>query len=422
MKNWNEIKAWRKGQRANLIAARGAFVPAQRKPWNERITALLESGFGVPPGAVVGFCWPYKNEFDARFAVRHWRERGAVAALPEVVEKARPLRFRKWWPGAPMAPGAYDILVPTGTEVLVPDVAIVPMNGFDDEGYRLGYGGGYFDRTLAALERRVLAIGVGFEALRLPTIYPQPHDIPMDFVVTEAGIRRAGGTKLERLDAANSAADAASILESRRLPRRRSPAATVTETPQTGAYSSPPCYAHEFDLYGIDDSTAKPRDEVLELLNLLLEAERAGAKVLAAFLNDYERDTPAWTQLAAVQRDEAKNCVILIDLIRRVNGRASTATGDFLRKALAVEGRIERLRFLNRGQDWVARRIGDALPKIERGFVRDALLAMRESHLLNIQACNALVETLEADPKEPGRKASRPPGFENQRQATGDQS
>jgi hypothetical protein len=339
-----------------------------------------------------------------------------------VLEKKQPMIFRLWTQATEMTSGIWDIPVPKDSETVVPDLVLAPVVGFDEARYRLGYGGGYFDRTLAALERRVLAIGIGFEALRLPTIYPQPHDIPMDFVVTEAGIHRAGGTKLAWLDAAKSAADAASMLESRRLPRRRSPVANVTETTQTGAYSSPPCYAHEFDLYGIDESPAIPRDEVLELLNLLLEAERAGAKVLAAFLNDYERDTPAWTQLAAVQRDEAKNCVILIDLIRRVNGRASTATGDFLRKALAVEGRIERLRFLNRGQDWVARRIGDALPKIERGFVRDALLAMRESHLLNIQACNALVETLEADPKEPGRKASRPPGFENQRQATGDQS
>jgi 5,10-methenyltetrahydrofolate synthetase len=408
MKNWNEIKAWRKAQRANLIAARGAFVPAQRKAWNERITALLESGFGVPPGAVVGFCWPYKGEFDARFVVRRWRDGGATAAMPEVAEKARPLRFRKWWPGVTMDPGVYGIPVPVGTDVLVPDIAIIPMNGFDDQGYRLGYGGGYFDRTLAALERRVLSIGVSFEALRMPTIHPQPHDIPMDFVVTEAGIHRAGGTKLERLDAAKSAANAASILESRRLPRRRSPAATVTETPQTGAYSSPPCYAHEFDLYGIDDSTAMPRDEVLELLNLLLEAERAGAKVIAAFLNDYERDTPAWTKLAAVQRDEAKNCAILIDLIRRLAGTPSTAIGDFLGKALAVEGRIERLRFLNRGQDWVARKIGEALPNIEQGFVRDALLAMRESHLLNIVACDALVATLGTDLKEAGRRATTP--------------
>ena len=82
------------------------------------------------------------------------------------------------------------------------------MNGFDESGYRLGYGGGYFDRTLAALDRRVLAIGVSFEMLRLPTIFPQSHDIPMDFVVTEGCIYRAGGDRLVRLDAAACAAEA----------------------------------------------------------------------------------------------------------------------------------------------------------------------------------------------------------------------
>lgn len=135
-----------------------------------------------------------------------------------------------------------------------------------------------------------------------------------------------------------------------------------------------------------------PAEELIGLLNVLLEAERAGAKVLAAFLNDYERGTPAWRQLAAVQRDEARNCAILMDLIRRVGGAPSTVTGDFLGKALAVKGRAARLQFLNRGQQWVARKINDALPRLEQDFVREALIAMHESHLLNIEACEALLE------------------------------
>ncbi|MGH8620950.1 MAG: 5-formyltetrahydrofolate cyclo-ligase [Burkholderiales bacterium] len=397
MKNWNEIKAWRKARRGELIAARGAFAPAQRKTWNQRITALLEAGFPVPPGMVVGFCWPYRGEFDARFAVRRWCDQGAVAALPAVIVMARPLQFRKWWPGAPMTPGVYDIPVPDGTEVLLPDMAVVPMNGFDEQGYRLGYGGGYFDRTLAALERRVLAIGVSFEALRLSTIHPQPHDIPMDFVVTEAGIHRAGGRKLALLDAAECAADARSLLESRGLPRQRGRSLIAAEaTWNATSYSSPACYAHEIAPNYSDESPTMPVVELVGLLNALLEAERAGAKVIAAFLNDYERDTPAWRQLAAVQRDEANNCAILIDLVRRMNGVSSKATGDFLGKALAVQGKAARLRFLNRGQNWVARKIGEALPRLDQDFVRRALVAMHESHLLNIEACDALAETLEA--------------------------
>lgn len=392
MNDWNEIKAWRKERRAELIARRVAFGDGERRGWNERVTALLEQVVPVTPGAVVGFCWPFRGEIDARFAVRYWRERGASAALPEVVEKAGPLRFREWWPGAPMKAGVYGIPVPDETRALTPDIAIVPMNGFDGRGYRLGYGGGYFDRTLAALERRVLAVGVSYEALRMPTIHPQAHDIPMDFVVTEAGARSAGGGALAPLDAAQCAAEMKSILERRGLPRQRGRARMAQEA----GYASPACSASEIapDYFG--KPLPMPVEEVIGLLNVLLEAERAGAKVLAAFLNDYGRDTPAWRQLAAVQRDEAKNCAILIELIHRLKGAPSAATGDFLGKALAVEGRAARLQFLNRGQGWVARKIAEALPHLGEDFVRDALSAMHESHLLNIEACEALVETLEA--------------------------
>ena len=391
--DWNEIKSWRKARRQELIAARAALDPRQRHDWNERITAVLESGFEVPAGAVVGFCWPHKGEFDARFAVRRWREGGAIAALPAVVDKKGPLQFRKWWPGAPMRNEVYDIPVPDGTEVLLPDIAIVPMNGFDGQGYRLGYGGGYFDRTLAALGRRVLAVGVAFEALRLDTIHPQPHDIPMDFVVTEAGIYRAGGRALARIEAAACAAEAKALMQERGLPRA---GASTAGASAAGSYSSPACYAHEIAPGYFGETATMPDDELVGLLNSLLEAERAGAKVLAAFLEEYERESPAWRQLAAVQRDEARNCAILLDLLRQVKGAPSAATGEFLGKALAVQGKAARLQFLNRGQQWVARKIGEALPRIAAPAVRAALAAMQESHLFNIEQCDALVETLQA--------------------------
>jgi 5-formyltetrahydrofolate cyclo-ligase len=392
VKDWNEIKAWRKTRRAELIALRATFGADERHHWNERVSVLLERIVPVAPDTVIGFCWPFKGEIDARFAVRHWRERGATAALPEVVAKAGPLQFREWWPGAPMKPGVYGIPVPDGTPALVPDIVIAPMNGFDGQGYRLGYGGGYFDRTLAALERRVLAIGVSYEALRLPTIYPQPHDIPMDFVVTEAGAMRAGSANLAPLDAEECAVEARALMGRRGLPRQRSQARTTSES----GYASPACSAHEIAPGYFGTVPPLSAEEVIGLLNVLLEAERAGAKVLADFLNDYERDTPAWRQLSIVQRDEAKNCAILIDLIRRLGGVPSAATGDFLGKALAVEGRAARLQFLNRGQGWVARKIAEALPGVKEDFVRDALSAMHESHLLNIEACDALAETLHA--------------------------
>ena len=214
---WQQIRAWRRQQRAALIARRAALPAAQRRQWSDAISACIESCFPLLAGMTVGFCWPYQGEFDARFAIRHLRERGATAALPAVVAKAGPLQFRKWWPGAPMTPGAYDIPVPDGTEPVAPEAVIVPMNGFDEQGYRLGYGGGYFDRTLAAAAPRPVAIGVSFEFARLPTIYPQPHDIAMDFVVTEAGAYAVAASRLLRVDAAECRERAQRLFAQRRL-------------------------------------------------------------------------------------------------------------------------------------------------------------------------------------------------------------
>lgn len=131
--------------------------------------------------------------------------------------------------------------------------------------------------------------------------------------------------------------------------------------------------------------------ELVEFLNTLLEAERAGAKVLAAFLDEYPRDSKAWNQLRQVQQDEAKNCAKLMDSIRSLGNVPSNSVGEFFNKALAVQGRAPRLVFLNRGQSWVARKISEALPRIPAGPVRKMLHEMGESHIVNIEACDALL-------------------------------
>jgi 5,10-methenyltetrahydrofolate synthetase len=239
--DWPRIRDWRKERRAELVARRTAVPAETLHQWNEAMTEAIVSGFPMLAGMTVGFCWPYKHEFDARFAIRRFRDGGATAALPAVVEKKGPLQFRQWWPGAPLKPGVYDIPIPDGTGIVLPDAAIVPMNGFDEQGYRLGYGGGYFDRTLALLSPRPLAIGVGFEFARLPTISPQPHDIPMDFVVTEAGVHAVAGSRLSRLGADECRVRAQRLCDERRLPRPR--------PSEGGGLSSPVCYASEFPGY-----------------------------------------------------------------------------------------------------------------------------------------------------------------------------
>ena len=111
-------------------------------------------------------------------------------ALPAVVEKTGPLEYRAWRPGEPLIDGVWNIPVPQKREIVVPDAVLAPLVGFDSQCYRLGYGGGYFDRTLAAISPRPLAIGVGFELSRIETIFPQPFDIAMDVIVTEVETRR----------------------------------------------------------------------------------------------------------------------------------------------------------------------------------------------------------------------------------------
>lgn len=238
---WLEIRQWRKDKRAELIAQRLALEPIRRRQMNAAISAHIEAGFVQLSNMTIGFCWPFKAEFDARFAIRHFRAAGAIAALPVVVARAAPLRFRKWWPGAPMGRGVYDIPVPDGTAEVLPDAAIVPMNGFDAQGYRLGYGGGFFDRTLDSISPPPLAIGVAFEFAGLPTIRPQPHDVPMDFVVTEAGIYVARDAQLVRISVDQCRDRVEKLCLQRGLPRPR--------TEAVAGYASPPCYAGEFPEY-----------------------------------------------------------------------------------------------------------------------------------------------------------------------------
>lgn len=185
-----DIKSWKAAQRKQLLARRVAVSDADRRLWDAAITEHLVAGFAQLARMTVGMYWPYQGEFDPRFAMHHFRQQGAQAALPQVVQKAHSLQFRVWWPGVAMTKGVYDIPVPVGTEVVLPDALLMPPVGFDAAGYRLGYGGGFYDRTLASINPRPLTIGVAYELSRLDTIHPQAFDLPMDYVVTERGIFR----------------------------------------------------------------------------------------------------------------------------------------------------------------------------------------------------------------------------------------
>jgi len=194
--NEQALKTWRTRLRAELVARRLAADPEYRSKWNAAIDAHLERLLTDVAGKIVAFCWPYQAEYDARSLILRLLARGARAALPVVVAPRQPMIFREWTPLTQMRPAVYDIPVPVDSPQVTPDIVLLAVAGFDDAGYRLGYGGGFFDRTLAAIAPQPMTIGVGFELARVPTIYPQPHDIPLDYIVTELGIQRRDNGQL----------------------------------------------------------------------------------------------------------------------------------------------------------------------------------------------------------------------------------
>jgi 5,10-methenyltetrahydrofolate synthetase len=181
-------RKWRRRERRRLTAARLALSEPAHREASAAIEAALLSR--LPPGSFspVAAYWPIRNEFDARPYLLRVIAAGGVAALPVVATPNAPLIFRRWTPDAPMAAGVWEIQHPAEGPEVTPAVLLIPLVGFDAACHRLGHGGGYYDRTLAALSPRPLAIGVGFELGRLATITPEPHDCPMDIIVTEAGV------------------------------------------------------------------------------------------------------------------------------------------------------------------------------------------------------------------------------------------
>jgi 5-formyltetrahydrofolate cyclo-ligase len=187
-----DVARWRRAERARLDAARRALPVAGRAALDNALAtgldALLARRFPDLAGRVVAGYWPIRGEPDLRRWLEGLRSRGAVVALPVIEARDAPLVFRRWDAGARLVRGHWNIPEPPPEAAPVdPDIALAPCLGWDRQGYRLGHGGGYFDRTLAV--RRPFAIGVALQAARLPTIYPQPHDIRLDAILTESGLQ-----------------------------------------------------------------------------------------------------------------------------------------------------------------------------------------------------------------------------------------
>ena len=185
------------------------------------IHAFLMEALDLQAPCVLGLCWPYRQEFDARPLAAHLRARGVRSALPVVCGPGLPLAFHHWWPGVAMDKGVYDIPVPRETEALLPDVLLVPPVGIDALGYRLGYGGGYFDRTLAAFARKPVCIATAFDLSRIASLQPQAHDVRMDFVVTESGIAQCLPDGMQALSATQLGSAVHNLFAERALPHNQ---------------------------------------------------------------------------------------------------------------------------------------------------------------------------------------------------------
>jgi 5-formyltetrahydrofolate cyclo-ligase len=179
----------RKALRRQMIRQRETMTPAEWEAASAQLSSNLETVLaqrGLPKlGQVVAFCWPVQNEPDIRPLMLKWRAAGIMVALPVVIAPGQPLVFRVWSPESKLEPDQYGIPTPTDGPLVTPNILLLPGNAFDDAGYRLGYGGGFFDRTLAVMTPRPLVIGLCFENARIADLKPESHDQAVDVVVTE---------------------------------------------------------------------------------------------------------------------------------------------------------------------------------------------------------------------------------------------
>lgn len=180
-----DTAGWRDRQRQQLRGLRRSVPATEREQLDAAIVRNLAAQLADRDTRCIAVYWPLPGEPDLKAWYEEARQAGVRLALPEVVGTDQPLIFRRWDLGAPLGLDALKIPCPAGAEVVTPDTIVAPCLGFDADRFRLGNGGGYYDRTLGNLPRRPCTIGVAYQRLLLPSIRPQPHDVPMDMVVTE---------------------------------------------------------------------------------------------------------------------------------------------------------------------------------------------------------------------------------------------
>lgn len=185
----DNIDAEKRALRASCLDRRKGLMKSARPHDFDVASYHFLEHVPVAEEIVVSAYYPINSEFDPRPILRRLDHERRVCALPVVTAAHRPLRFRRWHPEDPVEEGAHGTYAPlAGAPIVEPSVVIVPMLAFDRAGYRLGYGGGYFDRTLEQLRRKspgTLAVGLAFAGQELDVVPHGDHDQPLDWIVTE---------------------------------------------------------------------------------------------------------------------------------------------------------------------------------------------------------------------------------------------
>ena len=170
---------------------RAALSPAFRKEAAIAAAETFAAAVPVKKGQVISLYWAIRDELDTEPLLVQLMDEGHQVCLPVVLGRDEPLEFRLWQLGQPLAPSGFGTLAPQlGAPVVTPDIMVLPMLGFDKNGNRLGYGAGHYDRTIDGIEKPVMLVGYAFGAQELDNMPAEPHDKPLDMVVTEAGVKR----------------------------------------------------------------------------------------------------------------------------------------------------------------------------------------------------------------------------------------
>lgn len=178
----------KKTLRRQLQAERQTLVDRHQR--SMQLQEVLRVWLATRPDHAIGAYWPIKGEFDALPALYRWSEANERRriGLPVVHRETKQLRFHLWYPGCAMEEDAYGIPKPKDTPSFEPTLLLVPCVGYGPKGIRLGYGGGFYDRTLATLQPRPWTVGLAYSHGHVPWLIGEAHDVPLDAILNEDGV------------------------------------------------------------------------------------------------------------------------------------------------------------------------------------------------------------------------------------------